>query len=206
MPKIGAALTNEHTTDYQEMALGRQTIGRLRRMPHQVQFLVGRNLWICAKTNPAMSIAQQQHQNEVPKTTKELVPEAYREFYSVFDEKASERFPPSRPWDHAIDFTEKYREDPTEGWKKRTYPLSPREREEADKFIDDNLRKGYIQPSTSRLASPFFFVGKKDGTLRPCQDYKQLNKRTIKNAYPLPLITDLLDQLQGSTIFTKLDL
>lgn len=56
------------------------------------------------------------------------------------------------------------------------------------------------------MASPFFFVGKKDGSLRPRQDYRYLNEGTIKNAYPLPLIAELVDQLQGSQIFTKLDL
>lgn len=56
------------------------------------------------------------------------------------------------------------------------------------------------------MASPFFFVGKKDGTLRPCQDYRYLNEGTVKNAYPLPLIADLVDKLKGSSIFTKLDL
>ncbi|GBE80874.1 hypothetical protein SCP_0305940 [Sparassis crispa] len=56
------------------------------------------------------------------------------------------------------------------------------------------------------MASPFFFVGKKDGSLRPCQDYRYLNEGTIKNAYPLPLITELLDKLKGARYFTKMDL
>ena len=55
------------------------------------------------------------------------------------------------------------------------------------------------------MASPFFFVDKKDRKLRPCQDYRYLNKHTIKNAYPLPLITKLLDKLKGAKLFTKLD-
>ena len=54
--------------------------------------------------------------------------------------------------------------------------------------------------------APFFFVNKKDGSMRPCQDYRDLNNRTIKDVYPLPLIGDLVERLQGSTIFTKLDL
>ena len=55
------------------------------------------------------------------------------------------------------------------------------------------------------MASPFFFVDKKDGKLRPCQDYQYLNEQTIKNAYPLPLISEILDKLQGSRLFTKLN-
>ena len=56
------------------------------------------------------------------------------------------------------------------------------------------------------MASPFFFVNKKSGDLRPCQDYQELNDATIKNAYPLTLVGDLLDKLKGATIFTKLDI
>jgi hypothetical protein len=56
------------------------------------------------------------------------------------------------------------------------------------------------------MASPFFFVGKKDGKLRPCQDYRYLNSRTIKHAYLLPLISKIVDQVKGWTHFTKLDL
>src|SRR6266536_5875721 len=55
------------------------------------------------------------------------------------------------------------------------------------------------------MASPFFFVKKKDGKLRPVQDYRKLNKITVKNVYPLPLISDLLNQLRGARYFTKLD-
>jgi hypothetical protein len=55
------------------------------------------------------------------------------------------------------------------------------------------------------MASPFFFVSKKSGDLRPCQDYRQLNKGTIKNSYPLPLISELMDKLKGAKYFTKLD-
>jgi len=56
------------------------------------------------------------------------------------------------------------------------------------------------------MASPFFFVGKKDGSFRPCQDYRYLNDGTIKNAYPLPLISELMDLLRGAKYFTKLDI
>jgi hypothetical protein len=75
-----------------------------------------------------------------------------------------------------------------------------------DDFLEENLKKGYIRPSQSPMASPFFFVGKKDGGMRPCQDYRYLNEGTVKNAYPLPLISELMDQLKGATIFTKMDL
>jgi hypothetical protein len=76
-----------------------------------------------------------------------------------------------------------------------------------DEFLEENLQKGYIQPSKSPMASPFFFVSKKDSdALRPCQDYRYLNDGTVKNVYPLPLVGDLLDKLKGVNIFTKLDI
>jgi hypothetical protein len=66
--------------------------------------------------------------------------------------------------------------------------------------------KGYIQPSVPPWGAPALFVKNKDGTLRPCIDYRQLNKMTIKNKYPLPRIDDLFDQLRGATIFSKIEL
>ena len=86
------------------------------------------------------------------------------------------------------------------------YPLTLKEEETLDIFLQKNLEKGFIQPSTSPQASLFFFVGKKDGTLRPIQNYRLLNEATIKNTYPLPLVSDLLDQIKGYKFFTKLDL
>jgi hypothetical protein len=65
------------------------------------------------------------------------------------------------------------------------------------KFLQEQEAKGYIRPSISPYASPFFFIQKKDGKLRPVQDYRRINDITISNQYPLPLITDLLTDLSG---------
>ncbi len=73
-------------------------------------------------------------------------------------------------------------------------------------FIKEQLEKGYIRPSKSPYASPFFFIKKKDGKLRPVQDYQKLNSLTVKNQYPLPLIPELIDRLRNATLFTKLDI
>jgi len=72
--------------------------------------------------------------------------------------------------------------------------------------VDDQLRKGYIRPSKSPQMSPVFFVGKKDGKKRIVMDYHSLNKQTVKNNYPLPLITDLIDNIGSKKVFTKIDL
>jgi hypothetical protein len=79
------------------------------------------------------------------------------------------------------------------------------EQEELDRFLDDNLRKGYILPSKSPIASPVFFVKKKDGRLHLVQDYRKLNDFTIKNRYPLPLASDIINRLRQARIFTKFD-
>ncbi|GJU31231.1 putative reverse transcriptase domain-containing protein [Tanacetum coccineum] len=66
--------------------------------------------------------------------------------------------------------------------------------------------KGFIRPSSSPWGAPVLFVKKKDGSFRMCIDYRELNKLTVKNRYPLPRIDDLFDQLQGSSIYSKIDL
>ena len=73
-------------------------------------------------------------------------------------------------------------------------------------MIDEKLRKGYIQPSTSPIAAPFFFVKKYNGSLWPIMGYRALNEITIKNHYPIPRIADLIESLSKASIFTKIDL
>lgn len=73
-------------------------------------------------------------------------------------------------------------------------------------YIDDNLKKGFIRPSTSLAGAGIFFVEKKDHSLRPCVDYRELNKITVKKRYPLPFVPELFQRLGTAVIFTKLDL
>ncbi|GKE88719.1 putative reverse transcriptase domain-containing protein, partial [Tanacetum coccineum] len=72
--------------------------------------------------------------------------------------------------------------------------------------LNELQEKGFIRPSHSPWGAPVLFVKKKDGSMRMCIDYRELNKLTIKNRYPLPRIDDLLDQLQGACCFSKIDL
>eukprot|EP00079_Xenopus_tropicalis_P035201 XP_017948972.1 PREDICTED: RNA-directed DNA polymerase homolog [Xenopus tropicalis] len=88
----------------------------------------------------------------------------------------------------------------------RIYPLSEPELRVLKDYIEENLGKGFIRPSTSPAGAGIFFVEKKDGSLRPCIDYRELNKITIKNRYPLPLIPELFQNLCTARIFSKLDL
>jgi RNase H-like domain found in reverse transcriptase/Reverse transcriptase (RNA-dependent DNA polymerase) len=90
--------------------------------------------------------------------------------------------------------------------KCKTYPLTKPEMEAAKKFLDENQAMGYIEPTNSPYSSPFFFIKKKDGTLRPVQDYQEINKWTIQDVYPIPQITHILEQLQGKMLFTALDI
>src|SRR5262245_30885590 len=135
------------------------------------------------------------------KSWQEIVPEYLHDFPEVFTKQDFNELPPHCPWDHAIELLP--------GTKERLdckiYPLSQDEQEQLDEFLEEHLCTGCIQSSKSPMASPFFFVKKKDGKLHPVQDYQKLNNMMIKNKYPLPLITELIDTLQNAKYFTKLD-
>ena len=94
---------------------------------------------------------------------------------------------------------------PTRSWHLDN-PLSRNKRGEVQKFVDKHLKKGYIRPSKSEQTLPVFFVEKKDGGKHMVMDYCKLNRQTIKNNYPLPLITELVDNMGSKRVFTKMDL
>ncbi|GJW72766.1 putative reverse transcriptase domain-containing protein [Tanacetum coccineum] len=89
---------------------------------------------------------------------------------------------------------------------KAPYRLAPSEMNELSNQLEELQEKGFIRPSSSPWGAPVLFVKKKDGAMRMCIDYRELNKLTIKNRYPLPRIDDLFDQLQGACCFSKIDL
>ncbi|GKA58069.1 putative reverse transcriptase domain-containing protein, partial [Tanacetum coccineum] len=86
------------------------------------------------------------------------------------------------------------------------YRLAPSEMKELAEQLQELSDKGFIRPSSSPWGAPVLFVKKKDGSFRMCIDYRELNKLTVKNRYPLPRIDDLFDQLQGSSVYSKIDL
>jgi len=90
--------------------------------------------------------------------------------------------------------------------KGKVYLLSREERKKVREFVKEQLQKGYIQLSKSLQTALVFFVGKKDGKKWMVQDYRYLNEWTIKNNYPLPLISDVLENIGTKKLFTKMDL
>ena len=129
------------------------------------------------------------------------IPPQYAKFKRLFSEEASHRFPPKRAWDHAIEF----KPDAPDVVDCKVYPMTQTEDKALEDFIKEQHAKGYIRPSKSPYASPFFFIKKRDGKLRPVQDYRCINNYTIWNQYPLPLISELIANLSGAHIFSKLD-
>ena len=158
-------------------------------------------LWSCATMSYSTDIAAKANKGKSEKTFEEMVPPEYHRHAKVFSEAQSMRLPQHQPWDHAIDL----QPDAPKTLKSKVYPMPPNEQEELDKFLQEHLTKGYIVPSKSPMASPVFFVKKKDGKLRLVQDYRKLNDITVKNQYPLPLATDIINKLRGAKIFTKFD-
>ena len=130
-----------------------------------------------------------------------MVLERFHRWIKVFRKKQSERMPTRKLWDHVIDVKEGFM--PQKG---KVYPLSREEREEVREFVKEQLRKGYIWLSKSPQMALVFFVGKKDGKKKIVQDYQYLNEWTIKNNYPLPLISDILENIRTKKLFTKMDL
>ena len=110
--------------------------------------------------------------------------------------------PIQKPYDYAIDFI-KGAMLPKPA---KIYPLSLVERNSLDTWINEELRKGYIWPSTSLIAAPFFIVKKHNRSLWPVMDYRALNGITVKNHYPIPRIANLIESLSKASILTKIDL
>jgi len=102
---------------------------------------------------------------------KKWVPEKFHQWIKVFGKKQSERMPTRKVWDHTIEMKEVFVLR-----KGKVYPLSREEKEEVREFIEEQLRKGYIQPSKSPQTALVFFVGKKNGKKRMVQDYRYLNE------------------------------
>ena len=119
-----------------------------------------------------------------------MIPPYLCDFEDVFAKESFDSLPEWRTWDHAIEL-----EPTAKPSACKVYPLSPSEQLQLDEFLQENLCTGHIHPSKSPMASPVFFIKKKDGSLRLVQDYHVLNAMMVKNHYPLPIISELIAQL-----------
>ncbi len=163
--------------------------------------------------NPSISWSERQitqwsescRQNCLPSTsarrvtcTPELqLPAEYHDFAEAFSKTKATQLPPHRTGDCATDL-----QPGSQPPKGRVFPLSQPEAESLKSFIEEELAKGFLRPSTSPASAGFFFVKKKDGGLRPCIDYRGLNDITIKFRYPLPLVPAALEKLREARYFT----
>ena len=116
-----------------------------------------------------------------------LLPAYVVEFQSMFTKEDFDILPEHHKWDYTIELIPR-----AEPKSSKVYPLSLLEQAELDAFLEENLHTRRIQPSKSPIAAPVFFIKKKDGSLRLVQDYRVLNAITVKNRYPLPLISELV--------------
>ncbi|KAG9016577.1 hypothetical protein FRB90_002945 [Tulasnella sp. 427] len=178
-------------------AIDQGTIEELVEFPVEVE---GQLVHIAATSISARIAAK--HQKEV-KPIDQIIPRELHEFLDVFKEPStSQALPPHRDYDCRIDFV------PGEPLPKPggLYSGLAEDNLELKKWIDESLAKGYIRPSNSPVASSCFFVGKKDGKKRLVIDYRKINDIMVKDQYPIPLTSDLIDRLKGKKWFTKLDL
>ena len=129
------------------------------------------------------------------------IPACLQRYLDVFSSANAKKLAPHRNIDLAIELHPG--KEPPYG---PIYPLSPRELEALREFLEENLAKGFIRESKSPAGAPILFTPKKDGGLRMCVDYRGLNAITVKNRYPLPLISKIIDRVTSATCFSKIDL
>ncbi len=153
----------------------------------------------CLTSSPKPSALSREEKPENKDLSK--LPVDYQDLSEAFSKIEALKLPPHRASDCAIDLIPG--SAPPKG---RIFPLSQPESETMKQYIEEELAKGFIVPSKSPASAGFFFVKKKDGSLRPCIDYRALNDITVKFRYPLPLVPAALEQLRTARYFTKLDL
>jgi hypothetical protein len=152
------------------------------------------------KVTQATDWAIKAEKNKV-RLTEESVPEAYKDYADVFSEEKARRFPPEREEDHEIKFTA----DVPKTFPAYIYKMDKNQTTFLRRWIDEEIEKGFIRESKSPYPSPTFLIKKKNGDYRVVQDYQVLNSYTIPDKTPLPLISDLIEQL-GKKLFTKFDI
>jgi hypothetical protein len=131
------------------------------------------------------------------------LPDEFKKHAALFSDKEASKFPPSHEWDHKIELME----NAPASFNCKVYPMSKREQEAEDQFLDENLAKGYIIPSDSPYGFSTFMVPKKDSNeMRYIIDYCPLNAITRKDVTPLPNLAQCIEDLQGMELFSKFDI
>jgi hypothetical protein len=197
--KVDSTTAGETTTRVELMAANR--VQRRRWWKMKVLDDPSERLWCAAGYTYSAELAEKAGKEKRKRTFEEIVPRDYRQYSKVFSEVESERLPEHKSYDHAIDL----KPETPETIRSKIYPMPINEQGELDRFLEEHLRKGYIIPSKSPIASPVFFIKKKDGRLRLVQDYRKLNDFTVKNRYPLPLASNIINRLRNTHLFTKFD-
>jgi len=160
-----------------------------------------REAWMKTRMSHSQLFALEEEKKKI-KPKEKIVPIEFHKYLdTVFSEREVRTLPPRLKYDHKIDLKPGF--IPKRGVLFRQGPMQDQATRE---FLDENLEKGFIRESKSPQAATLFFIPKKDGRTRPVQDYCYLNEWTVKNAYPLPRIDDLIDKLVGKKLFIKMDI
>eukprot|EP00253_Pinus_taeda_P012458 PITA_12458 len=170
------------------------------KQPVQVRPITANQLIKCIRKRCQVYAIQVGYANSKDKSISLNSIPVIQEFTDVFPEEIP-GLPPRRNIDFTIELI-----PGAAPVSRAPYRMSTPELTELKMQLQELLDKEYIRPSVSPWGAPVLFVKKKDGTLRMCIDYRQLNKLTIKNKYPLPRIDELFDQVKGATVFSKIDL
>jgi hypothetical protein len=183
---------------YERMHRKQQSLA-INRIITNPEYEEGDEVIIISRTNIAQQWAQEAQKGQ---KTEQGLPPQYQKWEHIFSEERVKRFPPARPEDHAI----KLKPGAPDIIDCKVFPLTRIEKEATEKWIKDNEEKGYIERSNSPWSTPWFFVKKKSGELRPVQDYCEVNSWTICDVYPMPRIEQIMEDLAGKELFSKLDI
>ena len=156
---------------------------------------------LCAASMTSQKLAEGVRRSTKAQREPFILSDCIRGFESIFAKEDFDILPEHRQWDHAIELILG-----SEPKLLKVYPLSLVEQKELNIFLEKNLCTRQIHLSKSPITAPVFFIKKKDSSLRLVQDYCTLNSMTVRNKYPLPLISELVSQLCRARYFTKLDI
>jgi len=163
------------------------------------------DIWFNIRRQMEMDKTEQDNgeiSKEPDKTNPEDLPDYIRPFTHLFNKKKFEKLPERQEWDHEINLMDEAQKE----LNTKAYAMTLKEEKALNQWLDKQLKAGLIVESKSRYAAPYFYIPKKDKSLRLVQDYRKLNQVTIKDKTPLPLIGEVIDKLKEAKYFNKLDL